>query len=175
MDFYSAYAQGFARIAAVTLPVHLADPAANAEAVLAAARECDGEAVAVAVFPELCLTGYAIDDLVMQDAVLDAVEASIARLVEASVDLFPMLVVGAPLRQLGVETRPTALGLLAQLAQPGAALVQLGVQLVPGGAVLATPAATVPTPISDTSFTDTSAAGFVFFKSKISCARSSME
>ncbi len=65
---------------------------------LAAARECDTDAVAVAVFPELCLTGYSIEDLVMQDAVLDAVEASIERLVEASVDLLPVLVVGAPLR-----------------------------------------------------------------------------
>ena len=34
----------------------------------------------------------------MQDAVLDAVEAAVERLVEASADLFPMLVVGAPLR-----------------------------------------------------------------------------
>ena len=34
MDFYSAYAQGFARIAACTLPVHLADPAANAAEVI---------------------------------------------------------------------------------------------------------------------------------------------
>ena len=42
----------------------------------------------MAVFPELCLTGYSIDDLVMQDAVLDAVEAAIARLVEASAELF---------------------------------------------------------------------------------------
>jgi NAD+ synthase (glutamine-hydrolysing) len=65
--------------------------------VLAAARECDAEAVAVAVFPELCLTGYAIEDLVMQDAVLDATATAIERLVEASVDLFPVLVVGAPL------------------------------------------------------------------------------
>ena len=40
---------------------------------------------------------------------------------------------------------------------------------------LATPAATVPTPTSDTSFTDTSAAGLTFFRSKISCARSSIE
>ncbi len=62
------------------------------------ARACDADAVAVAVFPELCLTGYAIDDLVMQDAVLDAVVVAIERLVEASVDLFPILVVGAPLR-----------------------------------------------------------------------------
>jgi NAD+ synthase (glutamine-hydrolysing) len=98
LPFESAYRHGFARVAACTIPVAIADPATNADAVLAAARECDAEAVAIALFPELCLTGYAIDDLVMQDAVLDAVETAIERLVEASVDLFPVLVVGAPLR-----------------------------------------------------------------------------
>ena len=98
LPFESAYRHGFARVAACTIPIAIADPAANAEAVLASARECDADAVAVALFPELCLTGYAIDDLVMQDAVLDGVEVAIARLVEASVDLFPVIVVGAPLR-----------------------------------------------------------------------------
>jgi NAD+ synthase (glutamine-hydrolysing) len=98
LPFESAYRHGFARVAACTIPIAIADPAANADAVLATARECDADAVAVAVFPELCLTGYSIEDLVMQDAVLDAVEAAIERLVEASVDLFPVIVVGAPLR-----------------------------------------------------------------------------
>lgn len=98
LPFESAYRHGFARIAACTVPVAIADPVANADAVLATARECDAESVAVAVFPELCLTGYAIDDLVMQDVVLDAVVREIERLVEASADLFTMLVVGAPLR-----------------------------------------------------------------------------
>jgi NAD+ synthase (glutamine-hydrolysing) len=98
LPFESAYRHGFARIAACTIPVAIADPARNALAVLSAARECDADAVAVAVFPELCLTGYAIDDLVLQDAVLDAVEAAVATLVAASGDLFPMIVVGAPLR-----------------------------------------------------------------------------
>ncbi|MCH6231083.1 NAD(+) synthase [Microbacterium sp. CFH 31415] len=98
LPFESAYRHGFARIAACTIPITIADPVANTDAVLATARECDAEAVAVAVFPELCLTGYSIEDLVMQDAVLDAVERAIERLVEASADLFPMLVVGAPLR-----------------------------------------------------------------------------
>ncbi|WP_341997030.1 NAD(+) synthase [Microbacterium sp. LWH7-1.2] len=98
VSFDSAYRHGFARVAACTIPVEIADPAANADAVLEAARVCDADAVAVAVFPELCLTGYAIDDLVMQDPVLDAVVAAIGRLVEASVDLLPVLVVGAPLR-----------------------------------------------------------------------------
>lgn len=98
LPFESAYRHGFARIAACTIPIAIADPAANAEAVLDSVRECDAEAVAVALFPELCLTGYSIDDLVMQDAVLDAAESAVERLVAASADLFPVIVVGAPLR-----------------------------------------------------------------------------
>ena len=97
MDFYSAYAQGFARIAAVTLPVHLADPAANAAAVIEQARACHDDHVAVAVFPELCLTGYSVDDLFLQDTLLQAVEEAVAEIVAASEDLMTALVVGAPL------------------------------------------------------------------------------
>ena len=39
MDFYSAYSHGFARVAACTLPVTVADPAANAAQVIAMAKE----------------------------------------------------------------------------------------------------------------------------------------
>lgn len=98
LPFENVYRHGFARVAACTIPVAVADPATNAEAVLASARECDAEGVAIAVFPELCLSGYAIDDLVMQDPLLDAVEVAVARVVTASVDLLPVLLVGAPLR-----------------------------------------------------------------------------
>ena len=97
MDFFSAPAQGFARVAACTLPVAIADPARNAEAVLAQARECHDEAVAVAVFPELCLTGYSVDDLFLQDTLLAATLDALGTIVEASRDLLPVLVVGAPL------------------------------------------------------------------------------
>ncbi|WP_416957357.1 NAD(+) synthase [Nocardioides sp. T5] len=96
MDFYSAYAQGFARIAAVTLPVHLADPLANAAAVLEQAQACHDDSVAVAVFPELCLTGYSVDDLFLQDTLLATVEEALAEIVAASADLMTMLVIGAP-------------------------------------------------------------------------------
>ena len=98
LPFESLYRHGFARVAACTIPVAIADPARNADAVLAAAREAHEAGAAVALFPELCLTGYAIDDLVMQDAVLDAVLAALAGLTAASADLRPLLVVGAPLR-----------------------------------------------------------------------------
>ncbi len=97
MDFYSAYAQGFARVAACTFPVSIADPAANARAILEQAQACHDDGVAVAIFPELSLTGYSIDDLFLQDVLLDEVEAAIAELVAGTTDLRPVIVVGAPL------------------------------------------------------------------------------
>jgi NAD+ synthase (glutamine-hydrolysing) len=96
--FRSLYRHGFARVAAVTIPIAIADPPANAASVVAEARSCAADGVAVAVFPELCLTGYSIEDLLLQDALLDAVETALADVVAASADLGPVLVVGAPLR-----------------------------------------------------------------------------
>lgn len=97
MDFYSAYAHGFARVAACTVPIRVADPATNARAVVEQARACSEEGVAVAIFPELCLSGYAVDDLFLQDVLLDAVVDAIAEVVAASEELLPVLVVGAPI------------------------------------------------------------------------------
>ncbi|QWW19190.1 NAD(+) synthase [Schaalia sp. 19OD2882] len=101
MNFHSLYDQGFARVAAVTVPVHPAVPADNAREVIEAAKECHDKAVAVAVFPELCLSGYSIEDLLLQDVLLDEVDAAIGAVVGASVDLMPLLVVGAPVRAGG--------------------------------------------------------------------------
>lgn len=98
MDFHSAYRHGFVRVAACTHHTTLADPVANAESVLALARDCHDEGVALAVFPELTLSGYSIEDVLMQDGLLDAVERALADLVAATADLLPVLVVGAPLR-----------------------------------------------------------------------------
>jgi NAD+ synthase (glutamine-hydrolysing) len=97
VEFYSAYAQGFARVAACTMPVVLADPAANARTVIDLARSCHDDGVAVAVFPELCLSGYSIEDLLLQDTLLNAVHEAIGTVVEASAGLLPVIVVGAPL------------------------------------------------------------------------------
>ena len=75
MDFYSAYHQGFVRVAACTLHTALADPAANAESVLRVARACHDDHVGIAVYPELTLSGYSLEDIVMQDTLLDSVGA----------------------------------------------------------------------------------------------------
>ncbi len=99
-DFFGAYRHGFARVAACTQRTVLADPAANAASVLRIARSCHDDGVAVAVFPELTLSGYSIEDILLQDSLLDAVEVALADVVAASADLLPVLVVGAPLRHL---------------------------------------------------------------------------
>src|SRR5579863_7962640 len=101
MNFRSLYRHGFARVAACTTRTALADPATNAQTILQMARDCDRAAVAVAVFPELCVSGYAISDLLQQVAMLDAVVAAIDTIIAGSADLMPLLLVGAPLRHLG--------------------------------------------------------------------------
>jgi NAD+ synthase (glutamine-hydrolysing) len=100
MDFFNAYAQGFARVAACTLPIKLVSPRANAEAVLARARDAADQGACLAVFPELTLTGYSIDDLLMQDTVLAATLDALDWLVPATADLGCIVVVGAPLVSL---------------------------------------------------------------------------
>jgi NAD+ synthase (glutamine-hydrolysing) len=101
MSFRSLYRHGFARVAACTTRTALADPTTNAQTILAMAQHCHDQAVAVAAFPELGLSGYAISDLLQQSAVLNAVEEAVDTLVAASTELRPLLLVGAPLRYLG--------------------------------------------------------------------------
>ncbi len=98
MSFGSLYRHGFVRVAACTIAGRVGDPAANAAAILAEAVACHEAGAALAVFPELALSSYAIDDLLMQDALLDGVATAIGRLVVASKELRPLILVGAPVR-----------------------------------------------------------------------------
>src|SRR5437660_3171516 len=99
--FYCLHHQGFVRIAACTPRIAVGDPAANADETLALIHEGEARHADLMLFPELGISAYAIDDLLLQDALLDAVEASIARLMEASRELSPVVIVGAPVRRNG--------------------------------------------------------------------------
>ncbi|MCS0497050.1 NAD(+) synthase [Ancylobacter sp. MQZ15Z-1] len=100
-EFNCLYSHGFARVAACVPRGTVADPDFAATEVLELAAEGDRRKVAVMLFPELGLSSYAIDDLLFQDALLDEVERALARIIDASRELFPVLVVGAPLRHAG--------------------------------------------------------------------------
>jgi len=97
-SFFSPYRHDFARVAACVPRIDVANPRFNVERTLELLREGDRERIALMVFPELGLSAYSIDDLLHQDALLEAVEAGIAHLVAESAGLFPVFVVGAPLR-----------------------------------------------------------------------------
>jgi NAD+ synthase (glutamine-hydrolysing) len=97
MDFFSPYRHEMVRIAACVPRLAVADPVFNAAETLALLKKGDEAGVALMVFPELGLSAYAIDDLLLQDALLDAVQVQIAELVKASRDLGPAFAVGAPL------------------------------------------------------------------------------
>ncbi|MDP1617613.1 NAD(+) synthase [Phenylobacterium sp.] len=99
--FYSSQAQGFVRCGVATPRVAVGDPAANAQAILEQARKGHEAGADLIVFPELCVSAYAIDDLHLQDALLDAVEAAVAEICAASETLNPVLAIGAPVRRNG--------------------------------------------------------------------------
>src|SRR2546421_353688 len=91
--FGSLYSHRYVRVAAAVPRVELAEPLVNAERTLALARRAADEHAALVVFPELGLSGYSIEDLFHQQALLHSVLEALERLVAASEDLFPVVVV----------------------------------------------------------------------------------
>lgn len=100
-SFFSPYSHQFIRVGACVPHVAVAVPRRNADNILGLLASGEKDRVALMVFPELGLSGYAIDDLLFQDAVLDEVLRQLERLTSASRELFPVFVVGAPLRHCG--------------------------------------------------------------------------
>ena len=101
MNFWSPYSHEFVRLAGCVPGVEVGDAAFNVAQTLDLARRGDERKIALMIFPELGISAYAIDDLLFQDALLDRVERGIVEIAEASRELFPLLVVGAPLRRNG--------------------------------------------------------------------------
>ena len=87
---------GFLRVAAVVPTVRPADVGANLAAIRSAMREASERSVKVAVFPELCLTGYTCADLFYQPYLLDAAERALAELIPDCGD--GLVAVGLPVR-----------------------------------------------------------------------------
>lgn len=101
LAFHSPYRHGFVRVAAATPIVAPANPLVNAADCGELAERAHAAGAAIALFPELALSGYAIDDLLLQAPLLDAVEQSLRALCDRTRALRPLIVVGAPLRWRG--------------------------------------------------------------------------
>ncbi len=95
--FGSLYSHRFARVAAAVPHVRIAEPAFNAERVLELAGRASDARAALVIFPELGLSGYAIDDLLHQHALASGVLDAVQRIAAESAGVRPVIVVGAPL------------------------------------------------------------------------------
>ena len=89
---------GFLKAAALSPALRVADCAYNAEQIEAEMRGCAARGVKLAVFPELALTGYTCGDLFFQQALLEAAQTGLGRLLEASRELDLAALVGLPLQ-----------------------------------------------------------------------------
>ena len=98
LPFESIYRHGFVRTAVCIPVVRLGNPVHNADRTIALARRAQDAHAAVAVFPELGLSGYSNEDLFHQDALLESTLEGLARLVRTSRELTPFLIAGLPLR-----------------------------------------------------------------------------
>jgi NAD+ synthase (glutamine-hydrolysing) len=96
--FLNLYTQGFLRCAVAAPFVRPAEPTHNAARIAAMARAADAGGAALLLTPELGVSAYAVDDLLHQTTLLDAVEAEVAGLAALTRDLRLVLIVGAPLR-----------------------------------------------------------------------------
>jgi NAD+ synthase (glutamine-hydrolysing) len=99
--FESIHRHGFVRVSAASPVGSVGDVTFNVDQAIALAEEADGKGIDLLVFPELNISSYAVDDLFLQEAFLDAVEEGIARFRDATAKLGPCCVIGAPLRRNG--------------------------------------------------------------------------
>ncbi len=143
MSFYEHSTHGFLR-AAVAMPrVHLGEPRQNLARILASCRRASELGAGVVLFPELSLSGYSLEDLHQQRALLAAVEDAAAELVAASRELAPVIVVGAPLATRGalyntalVIARGQLLGIVPKTYLPNYREFYERRQFTPGGAAV---------------------------------------
>jgi NAD+ synthase (glutamine-hydrolysing) len=97
--FFSMHRHGFVRAAVCTPRIHVGDPASNTAETLTLMREGEARHVDLMLFPELGISAYAIDDLLLQEALLDGVEEGLRRIAEATRDMHQVCIVGAPVRR----------------------------------------------------------------------------
>lgn len=87
---------GFHRVAACVPELKVADSVYNAERILCLAEEAASKGAAVAVFPELCVTGYTCGDLFYQERLLAGAYEGVARIAKGLAKSRIVVVIGAP-------------------------------------------------------------------------------
>ncbi len=96
-EFYNLYNHDFIRVAVGIPSVRVADPAYNADQMIALIREAVERKAILVLFPELGLSAYTCEDLFHQRALLDGCRDGLAKILAASASWPIMAAVGMPL------------------------------------------------------------------------------
>ncbi len=88
---------GFFRVAACVPPVKVADVKANTASIIDLLHHLENRDVELAVFPELCVTGYTCGDLFHHVSLLDAAGNAIHEIAEATKNMKIQAVLGVPM------------------------------------------------------------------------------
>ncbi|MDD2418222.1 MAG: NAD(+) synthase [Oscillospiraceae bacterium] len=86
---------GFLRVVAATPKIKVADCVHNSQQILDIALSAP-DGTALIVFPELCIVGYTCGDLIYNPSLLGAAENAVAYILQKTVMLDTLLVLGAP-------------------------------------------------------------------------------
>lgn len=87
---------GFIKIAAGVPEIALGDCRENAKRIVSMAREMAADGVKLAVFTELGVTGYTLEDLFLQQTLLDAATEALQAIMEETASLDMLIAVGVP-------------------------------------------------------------------------------
>lgn len=90
---------GFFKVAAAVPTIKVAHCSYNAEAIISLAAEAQCAGASVVLFPELTLTGATCGDLYRQQALIDAAERALQRVLDANLPI--VTVVGLPIKHNG--------------------------------------------------------------------------
>lgn len=87
---------GFIKVCAATPDVKVADCAYNTAEIIKNIKAAAAEKAKVAVFPELCVTGYTCGELFLQDALICAAERAVPEIAAATKAYDMLCIIGAP-------------------------------------------------------------------------------
>ena len=109
---------GFLKVCTLSPALRVADCAYNTQETIAAMQQAAQDGAALAVFPELGLTGYTCSDLFLQQPLLDAAEQGLRDILRASETLELVAVVGFPVRVHSITAPPwSAMGRCSALCR----------------------------------------------------------
>ena len=92
---------GFVKVAAATPQIRIGDINFNRQQITETARALGNGGAKLIAFPEMCLTGYTIQDLVLQNVVLERAQEALLEIARETSDVDALIVLGMPLPVAG--------------------------------------------------------------------------